>query len=196
MRSWPATLQHDRIKLRPIRYRDQTAWRNIRRQNADWLKPWDATLPEDSGSPMQSFVEMVMSWRAQARDGRMMPFAIEYDNHFVGQVTVSGIVLGAARWAEIGYWIDNAHAGRNIMPISVALVCDHLFQTARLHRVQIAIRPENANSLRVVSKLGFTKVGFAPGYLHINGQWADHEIFQLLTEDVPEGVLNRFLRSQ
>jgi ribosomal-protein-alanine N-acetyltransferase len=70
-------------------------------------------------------------------------------------------------------------------------VCDHLFAQLQLHRVEIAIRPENAASLRVVEKLGFTEIGTAPRFLHIAGDWRDHRVFQLLAEDAHDGVLSR-----
>ncbi len=40
------------------------------------------------------------------------------------------------------------------MPTAVALAVDYCFQVMRLHRIEIAIRPENTRSLRVVAKLG------------------------------------------
>ena len=40
-----------------------------------------------------------------------------------------------------------SHAGRNITTVAVALVCDHLLQSLRLHRVELAIRPENVASI-------------------------------------------------
>ena len=42
---WPATLQYGAVTLRPLRYRDARAWRAVRRRNAAWLLPWDATVP-------------------------------------------------------------------------------------------------------------------------------------------------------
>ena len=88
-----------------------------------------------------------------------------------------------------------SHAGRGVTTLAVALVSDHLLTAAGLHRVEIAIRPENAASLRVVEKLGFTEIGLAPRYLHINGDWRDHRIFQVLAEDVPNGVVSRLTAS-
>lgn len=123
-----------------------------------------------------------------------MPFALTWDDEVIGMLTVNGIMWGSARWASIGYWVAESHAGRGVTPTAVALVCDHLLTTVGLHRIEIAIRPENAASLRVVQKLGFTEIGLARNFLHIAGNWRDHRIFQLLAEDVPLGVVPRLGR--
>jgi ribosomal-protein-alanine N-acetyltransferase len=69
------------------------------------------------------------------------------------------------------------------------MVVDHAFAGLGLHRVEIAIRPENSNSLRVVEKLGAHEVGYAPRYLHIDGDWRDHRLYAITVEDVPPGGL-------
>ena len=117
-----------------------------------------------------------------------MPFAIEVSGKFAGQLTVNNIVRGSAQFASIGYWIDQEYAGRGLMPRAVALVIDHCFFTVGLHRIEIAVRPENTNSLRVVEKLGMREVGYAPKYLHINGDWRDHRIFAVTVEECPGRV--------
>ena len=60
-----------------------------------------------------------------------------------------------------------------------------------LHRIEIAIRPENSNSLRVVEKLGLREVGYAPKFLHIDGAWRDHRIYAVTREECPGGLLGR-----
>ena len=109
-----------------------------------------------------------------------------------GQLTVSGIVGGSASWGQIGYWVDQRLAGRGIIPTAVALAVDYCFRSMRLHRIEIAIRPENVRSLRVVAKLGFRPEGLRPRYLHIDGDWRDHLVFALNAEEVPEGLLQRW----
>lgn len=171
--------------------RDALTWARLRNENTDWLAPWEATLPKSAGPGISSYRDMIRTLRARARQGLAMPFAVTYDSEMVGQLTVSGITWGSARWANMGYWIARSHAGLSITPTAVALVSDHLLMTAGLHRIEIAIRPENVASLRVVEKLGFAKIGLAPRFLHIAGDWRDHYIFQILAEDVPEGLLSR-----
>lgn len=188
---WPVRLRSGHVGLRPVTMRDAARWEQLRRENMRWLGPWEATRPPDAPVRPASYRSMTRDLLRQAKDGRTLPFVVTYDDRMVGQLTVSGITWGSARWAQVGYWIDRRHAGRGIMPRAVAMVCDHCFRTLRLHRIEIAIRPENTASLRVVEKLGFTFLGRAPRYLHIDGQWRDHLLFALTVEDVPEGVESR-----
>ena len=130
-------------------------------------------------------------WRRlsrMARQGTTYPFAIEVDGRFAGQLTVNNIVRGSAQFASMGYWIDQRYAGRGIVPRAVALAIDHCFTRGGLHRIEICIRPENTNSLRVVEKLGLEQVGYAPRFLHIDGAWRDHRIFAVTVEECPEGI--------
>ena len=92
-----------------------------------------------------------------------------------------------------GHWVASAYAGRGVAPTAVALACDYVFQVMGLHRVEICVRPENTKSLRVVEKLGLAEEGMRPAYLHIDGQWRDHRVFRLLTDDYPDGVLRNYL---
>ena len=191
-RGWPATLREGRIGLRPIRLRDAAAWREVRRVNAEWLRPWEATLPIGETDAPMSFAGMVRRLRAEAREGRTLPWVITLDGDLVGQVTVGGIARGSLLSGYIGYWIDSRVAGQGITPTAVAMASDHCFDVLGLHRIEINIRPENTASLRVVEKLAFRAEGAREKYLHIDGAWRDHLTFALCREDVPEGVLARW----
>ena len=193
---WPARLREGRIELRPLRLRDATAWREVRTRNARWLRPWEATLPLAEHDAPTTYGAMVRRLRAEAREGRSLPFALTVDGAFAGQVTVGGIARGSLLSAYIGYWIDQRVAGRGIMPTAVAMATDHCFREVGLHRVEINVRPENTASLRVVEKLGFRAEGLRERYLHIDGDWRDHLTFALCAEDVPEGLLARWLSSR
>ena len=188
---WPAWLTAGEVTVRPLRYRDARAWRDARRRNASWLRPWDATAPPGATARRSTFRSLVWRLHKQARAGATYPFAIDVDGRFAGQITVNNIVRGSAQFASIGYWLDRQYAGRGVMPRAVALVIDHCFTSAGLHRIEVAIRPENSNSLRVVEKLGIREVGYAPKFLHIDGDWRDHRIYAVTREECPEGLLVR-----
>jgi ribosomal-protein-alanine N-acetyltransferase len=188
-------LRHGAVLLRPVARRDRRPWQEVRRRNAAWLTPWEATRPPGDPLPPLSFGGMVRDLRRQAREGRALPLVLQVDGQFAGQVTVSNVVGGSARFGSVGYWIDRRHAGRGHMPVAVALTIDHCFAGLGLHRLEIAIRPENAASLRVVEKLGIKEIGYAPRYLHIDGAWRDHRLFAVTVEEVPGGLLRRLLGS-
>ncbi|GAB6987733.1 GNAT family N-acetyltransferase [Nocardioides pyridinolyticus] len=191
MSGWPAWLTSGDVTVRPLAYRDARAWRDARRRSAAWLRPWDATVPPGADARPSTFRALVRRLHKQARAGTTYPFAIDVDGRFAGQITVNNIVRGSAQFASIGYWLDREYAGRGVMPRAVALVIDHCFTTAGLHRVEVAIRPENSNSLRVVEKLGLREVGYAPRFLHIDGEWRDHRLYAITREECPEGLLAR-----
>jgi ribosomal-protein-alanine N-acetyltransferase len=162
--------------------------------NRPWLKPWEATNP---GAPQSFDIRaMVRSLMRQADAGWGVPFVIEVDGVVCGQLNVSNVLYGSVSSAVIGYWVTPEVAGRGVAPTAVALATDYMFTEAGLHRIEIAIRPENIASLRVVQKLGFRFEGLKQRYIHINGDWRDHYLFALTSEEVSNGVLNRWIRNQ
>jgi ribosomal-protein-alanine N-acetyltransferase len=185
------SLRADKVGLRPITGRDASRWEQLRSENVDWLVSWESTRPPQSDDRNTGYRALTADLVRQGKAGRALPFVVTYDDLMVGQLTVTGITWGSARWAQMGYWIDQAYAGRAIIPTAVALACDHCFFTMGLHRIEIAIRPENEASLRVVDKLGFRAIGLAPSYLHINGRWRDHLLFALTVDEVETRVLER-----
>lgn len=200
-RGWPATRAAGAVAVRPLRLRDAAAWSEVRVRNERWLAPWEGhpahVLPggwAERHSPA-AFATMLRVLRREARAGRCLPFAVTYDGVLAGQVTVGSLVRGAFDSAYVGYWVDGRLAGRGIMPTALALVVDHCFGPVGLHRVEANIRPENEASRRVVAKLGFREEGLHRRYLFIDGMWRDHVSCALTAEDVPEGVLGRWLSS-
>jgi ribosomal-protein-alanine N-acetyltransferase len=185
------TLTAGRVGLRPLRYTDGSSWRSIRRVNAEWLGPWEATPPRARAADV-GFHSMVRYFRSEGRAGRMLPFVVTFDGDVVGQLTVGGISWGSLCSGHVGYWIDHRAAGKGIIPTAVALAVDHCFTTLGLHRIEVNIRPENVASLRVVEKLGFRDEGVRLRYLHIDGAWRDHRTFALTREEVPDGLLRRW----
>lgn len=181
------------VTLRPIRRSDAEAWRAARAVNAAWFAPWDGTVPPGAEGRPSSFRALVVRLNRAARAGTTMPFVIEVDGEFAGQLTVNNIVRGSAQFASIGYWIDKAFAGRGAVPLAAALAIDHCFGAAGLHRIEVCVRPENTNSLRVVEKLGLREIGYAPKFLHIAGEWRDHRIYAVTVEECPEGMVRRLL---
>jgi [ribosomal protein S5]-alanine N-acetyltransferase len=190
---WPVRLKHGQVGLRPPRLRDASTWSGLRIANESWLKPWEPSSiePWSIRHSTAAWPSLLSAVRRAARVGAVLPFVITWDGAFVGQLTVNNVVRGAMRSAQIGYWVDQAHAGRGIVTTAVALATDHCFGPVGLHRIQIDIRPENGPSRRVVEKLGFREEGYLMRYLDIDGGWRDHLTYALTADEIPNGLVAR-----
>ncbi|MBN7794748.1 GNAT family N-acetyltransferase [Microbacterium esteraromaticum] len=184
-------LQYDRVALRLVRVRDARTLQRELLANRSWLQPWEATIPGGVATfDMRVSIRRLLQ---QYRDGGGYPFVMEYDGEIAGQLNIWGVARGSLASATIGYWVSERFAGRGITPTAVALATDAAFEQYGLHRMEICIRPENVASLRVVQKLGFRYEGLRRRYIHIDGDWRDHYAFALTREDVPRGVLARWV---
>ncbi|MCU1558331.1 MAG: family acetyltransferase [Microbacteriaceae bacterium] len=184
------SLHDGKVVIRPIRLRDARVLERELLDNRGWLRKWEATNPH--GAMSFDVRASIRSLQSNARGGFGLPFAIEYDGEFAGQLNVSGISYGSLSSATIGYWVSERFAGLGVTPTAVALASDYAFFQIGLHRIEICIRPENAPSLRVVEKLGFRYEGLRRRYIHINGDWRDHFCFALVAEELPTGLLRRW----
>jgi ribosomal-protein-alanine N-acetyltransferase len=174
--------------------RDCKAIEKIQLENREWFRPWEGTNP--TGPLNLDFRQSIRNMLRQLADDSALPFVIEYEGELVGQLNVSNIVHGSVENAYIGYWMHPNFAGRGIMPIAVALATDYAFKIVGLHRVEIAIRPENLASLQIVRKLGFRYEGTKLSFIHINNDWRDHHIFALTSDEVSKGLLKRYLSGE
>ena len=178
-----------RVLLRPLVPADFAAWSEVRIRNEAWLLPWEqARVP---GMPDPTRDRESFTVRCSARDrerqlGAGYGFGIFVDNAFAGEINLNSVQRGSFQNAYVGYWIDEARAGCGYMPESVAVVTRFAFDDLRLHRLQIAIIPRNANSRRVMEKLRFREEGVALRYLEINGVWEDHVRYAITVEEWDE----------
>jgi ribosomal-protein-alanine N-acetyltransferase len=176
--SWPISLVEGELTLRPLRLRDRKAWLELRARNRSWLTPWEATTPiAEEAKSLPTYYEMVAFHRREGKAGRSFSFALWFAGKLIGQITLGGVSYGAYRGAHIGYWIDESHASKGLTTRAVREVARFGFEELRLHRIEIALRPENAASKRVAEKAGFTFEGLRARYLHIDGGWRDHIVF-------------------
>lgn len=138
------------------------------------------------------FPAMLRSLQRQARSGSALPFAITFDGQMVGQLTVGNVLRGPVNSAFLGYWIDEAHAGRGLTPTAVALAVDHSFGPVGLRRVEAHVQPDNVASRRVLDKLGFREEAHHVRYLYAAGAYRDHLGYALTAEEVPLGLTRQW----
>ena len=197
---WPARLGPLRVPagtvaLRPIRLRDAGEWSRIRLRDQEYLEKWEPTAPGPwaDRNGFWSWPPQWLALRSLARRGQCLPFTITVDGELAGQITIGNVIRASLRSAWVGYWVSSSLAGGGVATAAVALVVDHVFQAAGLHRIEATVRPENAASVRVLTKTGFRQEGLFRRYLDVAGDWRDHYCFAITAEETGPGLVARLV---
>jgi ribosomal-protein-alanine N-acetyltransferase len=175
-----------RVMLRPLAPNDFAAWREVRVRNESWLVPWEPLRSEALPDPTRDRVAFEARCSARDRErssDHAYPFGVFVDQRFAGEINLNNVTRGALQSATIGYWIDEAQAGKSYIAEAVVVVMKFAFDELQLHRLEICIVPRNTNSRRVVEKLRLRNEGIAERYLEINGTWEDHVRYAITTEE-------------
>lgn len=156
-------------------------------RNVDHFGPWDPPRPAGYGS-VDATAARLDQERIAFGSGLAWRYWISVadTSEVIGQCQVSGVQRGPFQSATLGYSLDLGLLGQGLMTEALNAVISQVFAPAvRLHRLQAAVRPENDRSKRVLHRLGFTREGYSPGYLFIDGAWRDHEVFSLVNDAWP-----------
>ena len=185
------------VRLRPVRLRDGAVWSRIRLADRNHLEPWEPTAEVgwEVRHAISSWPSICSGLRAEARKGRMLPYAIELDGEFCGQLTIGNVTHGALRSAWIGYWVAKERNGGGVVTAALALGLDHGFGPVGLHRVEATVRPENAPSRAVLAKAGLREEGLLKRYLEVDGGWRDHLLVAITIEELTGSATSALVRA-
>lgn len=103
-----------------------------------------------------------------------------HDDRLIGFVRLG---LTGTKAAKLGYAIAAHHWGKGYATDAARTMTTFGFTTIGLHRISAAIGPDNAASLAVVTRLGFTHEGRLRDHVHTNGAWRDSELFSILDHE-------------
>ena len=159
----------------------------MHRANLEHLRPWEpAPSPGEDPASLTAITNRVTrqrrDWKRDDAYTLLLTLRSPGDT-IIGRINFGGVLRGAFQSAYVGYWIDKRHEGRGFMTEAVRGALGFAFDTANLHRAQIAIMPRNLASLRVMEKVGARREGVAERYLCIAGHWEDHVLFAVTREE-------------
>ncbi|RNE63627.1 GNAT family N-acetyltransferase [Cryobacterium tepidiphilum] len=177
----PRQLSHD-VLLRELRLSDASALAAAYVRNRHYLSPWEPVRLEEFYTEAWQATDTAK--RLGAREaGEGYPLGLFAGDDLVGRFNLAGIVRGPFQSAGLGYWVDNAYAGRGLASATVQAIVETAREELGLHRIEASTLLHNVGSQRVLLKAGFQQIGMAPRYLKIAGKWQDHNLYQVVLHD-------------
>jgi len=167
----------EQFLLRPLESTDAAALAAAYRRNREHLAPWEPARTDEFFSTAGQAAVLQGKLRL-FEQGAEVPWVLTSATEILGMVTLAGIVRGPFLSANLGYWVDQACTGKGLMSGAVAAVVDMATKQLGLHRIQAATLVHNTASQAVLKRSGFERIGLAPSYLQIAGQWQEHVLFQ------------------
>ena len=108
---------------------------------------------------------------------------IKDNGKLVGDVSLYHIFRGSLQKCLIGYSLDQQYNGRGYTTEAVSLAVEFAFNDLKLHRVEAGVMLSNIGSMRVLEKAGFHREGIEQKGVKINGQWEDHQILAIISDN-------------
>jgi ribosomal-protein-alanine N-acetyltransferase len=154
------------VDIRPLAVTDARSLAQLYSENRHFLAPLEPLRPD-------AFYTF---------EGQRRHVAQLTDRRSSGTANLSNVVRGAFQSCNVGYWVAEEHNGKGFATAALGLVCERAFGELGLHRIEAGTLLDNVASQRVIEKNGFTRIGIAPRYLQIAGEWSDHVLFQKTAE--------------
>ena len=172
------------LYLRAPQASDHAAWALLRMESREFLTPWEPTWNEDDLTRASFRLRAKRAAREISTDEAYSLFIFETGTEtLIGGLTLGLIRRGVAQACTLGYWMGRRHAGKGHMTEAVRGAVRFAFSDLALHRVEAACLPNNEPSRRLLERVGFQREGLARAYLKINGNWADHLLYAVLSTD-------------
>ncbi|NIK56001.1 GNAT family N-acetyltransferase [Kribbella shirazensis] len=160
---------------------DASGLAELLRENREFLAPWDP-VRDDEFFTVAGQRAAVGSALQQYEQGLCLPWVITDGERVVGRISLTGIVRGPLQSCSLGYWVGAADNGRGFATAAVREIIRAAFVDLRLHRIEASTQLANLGSQRVLEQTGFTRIGVAPEYLKVDGEWKDVALYQLVSQ--------------
>lgn len=112
-----------------------------------------------------------------ANDLHSLIMAIEVEGKAVGSIGILPKTDVYRKSAELGYWLGEQYWGRGIVTEAVKAITEYGFKNYNLHRIYAVVFENNAASMRVLEKAGFTSEAVHRKAVIKNGIIMDEHVY-------------------
>lgn len=101
----------------------------------------------------------------------------------IGTVSFQNMIYNVYKSCQIGYKFHKNYQSKGYATEAVTHACKEVFETMDIHRIEAYTMPENTPSKRLLERVGFTYEGLSRDRALIQGEWKNHLLYSLLSED-------------
>jgi ribosomal-protein-serine acetyltransferase len=154
-------------------------------RNREHLTPWMPWVPGTvTVADSLGFLKFI---RGEYAAGRAFHCNVVHNGAIVGGM---GLRIDRANdKAELGYWIDEGHAGRGIVTRAARALTAAAFGSLGLNRVTIRAGVDNVRSRAVPERLGYAFEGVLRAHEKVGERFLDHASYAVLADEWRAGTL-------
>jgi ribosomal-protein-alanine N-acetyltransferase len=180
------TLRTPRLEIRPIEPTDKDAYVAFALENDAFFARYSPPPPGRASAEQAFDLHLSRSQEGLTTGTALRCLAWQNDGtELIGMIGLSDIVRGVSQRCNVGYRVGERFTRKGLGLEMLRALLTHAFAEdgLALHRVECAIQPTNAPSLRLAQKAGFRQEGYAPRFLFIANDWKDHVLFAITAEE-------------
>ena len=165
------------VSLRPLRAEDSRTLAELANSRAIWLMVRDIFPHPYTEKDARAFIEMA----SQSETATI--YVIDYNGELAGVLGLHPQRDVYRHSMEIGYWLGERFWKKGIARAAVELALEIGFRKLGLQRIFACVFSNNAASMRVLERAGFTHEGTARAAVIKDGRILDECRFSILADE-------------
>ena len=177
------SLKTDRLRLSVLKKSEAYRVGDYLRRNREFHKQFSQTHDDEYFTDRMQ--KGYLEYDAMAfKDGNIVPLwiTLKDSDQIIGRVSFFNLAYGGMMSCATGYHLDKDYTSKGYMTEALGAGCEFMFKEYKIHRIEAFILPGNQPSINLVNRLGFKYEGKRISYMHINGEYRDHEAYYLLSD--------------
>ncbi|MDR1758999.1 MAG: GNAT family N-acetyltransferase [Fibrobacter sp.] len=172
----------ERVYLKLLTEEDSLALFSLVQTSRDFLKEW-LPWPENMNSAAEAahYIEPYLFQR-EMDNGALWGIYRKESDTLLGTVCLQWFSPEHLS-GSLGYWMGEPYIKQGFAAEALFLLCDFLFNSLKINRLELSIACENKASLALAEHLGFIREGLKRDFERRNGRFQDHYSLALLALD-------------
>lgn len=175
---YPVKLIGKKVVLREFRFNDEDAVFAIVSDDrvTRWLS-YNSRTHDETRAMLAGAIERA---KLEPRTEYYLPITLPHDDRAIGfaRIGLDGIQAG-----KLGYAVHADRQGHGYGTDAARTMVNFGFRDLGLHRISVAVGPENESSIAVARRLGFQYEGRIRDHVYTNNAWRDSLLYSLLANE-------------